>query len=260
VAHNTITDSNQSIYTVGCLAVHGAYSVVVGNTFRLPGGRCDNAIEVGEPAWHSEFANNVFTDIDNGNGIYLRLGVRYVKIVGNTFDRMSGHGILAGGSGSNWLTIKGNTITDCGLNGIFFNDRVRHSTIVGNIIEEVGDRGIDLFRCDHIQVVGNTIQNIGEAGVFIRSSGTPCNYIAVVGNSIRDVDNAGTASSNVSKANIGIDANQVGIVVANNVCEDTASGADNIYGTSIASGICIGNMTSQGVTFTGTTIQAANNI
>jgi len=126
----------------------------------------------------------------NASGIFLDAditdGVRYAQIYGNTISHNGGHGVLSEGTGSNVNTsnfqnvVRGNIISDNGMDGIHLEAGTNESFIGGLIIPHVNtitlnnQNGIKLISSNSNLIQGNLIgaSTAGNAlsGIYLETS------------------------------------------------------------------------------------------
>jgi parallel beta-helix repeat protein len=127
----------------------GIHSVIKGNKITNSGG----GIELG---WHFNIVTDNIISVDN-------VGIR--------------------GSGGHSLVVSNNYIENSNI-GIYLDWGSYYSTISGNVIYNVRNRGIHIYHSEQVRVIGNQIfveSGTAESGIYIQDPGK----VIVMGNTIR---------------------------------------------------------------------------
>lgn len=153
---------------------------------------------------------NVFFDITGQHGIYAGSDMTDLSIIGNSIYNTALQGIKVQAqntaTGNNdTITIAGNTIRDCGDQGIFCGNgagaasqprRNVRVSITGNSVKSTAGAAINLQNADESSITGNVLGNGAQSGINLAAL-THCN---IGGNILRVFQNSGIRDETLCSA------------------------------------------------------------
>ncbi len=210
VAQNTIVGPGSAVIT--STAQGRSYGVLLDAD-------CDDAVVEGNSI--SEYAQGIMCQANN------------CRIIGNRiFDIRGQHGIYAGYGIEN-LVIANNVFANTALIGIKVQaaelEDERNIAITGNVVQSPGSHGIAVvsglhpagtFRCRSVVVVGNVVKDGAEDGINVDTT----TGITIVGNTIDTVGRSGISVSDVADAEIAH--NLIRASAASAITESTLASSD----------------------------------
>jgi len=160
---NTIKDNNNFGIILG---PNSNYNEVKGNTItgHIHGNGINIALNLYDPtpSHHNTVVNNI---ISNNNQGLMMDGTTYNEIRGNTISDNSLHGIYLWNSEHN--VFSENTISNVkSRDGLHLED-ANDNIISNNIISSCNENGLVLSSSDSNEIYGNTIQKNSENGIYI---------------------------------------------------------------------------------------------
>ncbi|KKL74871.1 hypothetical protein LCGC14_2060550, partial [marine sediment metagenome] len=158
---------------------------------------------------------NEATDADTGRGIISNNTIRSVGSIGINLT-----GSFAPALG--FVTITGNTISNCQDVGIQVDTDWPKTKIIGNTVTDCTDVGIELQDSQDFAIAGNILIDNGLRGIVLRiAAGTALGRGLVYGNEVRYTSPSGTKGLDLS-SNANIDR----ILIFGNDLADTATPLD----------------------------------
>lgn len=175
----------------------------------------------------------------NGGALGISLSHCGGRIDSCTFDRLKSAALFA--LDSTGLVITGNTVRDCGDNGILVwrSEKGEDGSLISdNRIARIradsggmgqNGNGINVFRAAAVTVSGNRI--------------TDCAFTAVRGNAADNLGIIGNSCARIGEVALYAEFEFEGVVISNNTVDDAAMGVSiTNYGSGGRLGVCSGNL------------------
>jgi hypothetical protein len=225
-----VADNHVGIYTPMGNLIGNNIKILNNRIFNTIAGIDVNAEQIGgslnDVLIQGNYCENIVgTDPGYGYGIHTsdQVGaMSNVKIIGNTIVKAQRHSIYYSNGGG----------------GLIANNTIRDHRLVGAGQGAGGAQkpAIDLGQCQFVDVIGNVIENFWDGGIDIWG----CKHVTVTGNIFRQPKNNCSiyiGSSNPTPG--GDNTNAENIVVANNIIYQDGTNIGSTHGISLLSGLRI---------------------